>query len=77
MIVKEKESTDTNKVYEIYEEIGATTTDGKKVTILSLVKTTNSDELALQMIDIDNQIASLNTQKVDLQKVNDEIGGEK
>ena len=59
MIIKQvtQENPVINNAYEIYEETGATTTDGKKVTILTVREQVDLDQLTSEIAQLEARLA--------------------
>lgn len=74
MIIKEKsEVVDTNKIYEIYEEVSMSTPDNKTVTVLQLKETVSLDSLNNEIFQLQSEISRLETRLTDRQAVLTEI----
>lgn len=74
MIIKEiSEVVDTNKTYEVYEEVEMKTPDDETVTVLQLKETVSIDQLNNEIAQIEAQIASLEARLADRQGILAEI----
>jgi hypothetical protein len=74
MIIKEKsEVVDTNKIYEIYEEVSMSTPDNKTVTVLQLKETVSLDSLNNEIAQIQGEITNLQARLTDRQTLLEEI----
>jgi hypothetical protein len=74
MIIKEKsEVVDTNKIYEIYEEVSMSTPDNKTVTVLQLKETVSLDSLNNEIAQIQGEINNLQARLTDRQTLLEEI----
>lgn len=74
MIIKEiSEVVDTNKTYEIYEEVSMSTPDNKTVTVLQLKETVSLENLNNEIAQLQSEITNLQTRLTDRQSVLTEI----
>lgn len=74
MIIKQKsEVVDTNKIYEIYEEVSMSTPDNKTVTVLQLKETVSLENLNNEIAQLQGEITDLQTILTDRQAVLVEI----
>lgn len=74
MIIKEKsEVVDTNKIYEIYEEVSMSTPDNKTVTVLQLKETVSLESLNNEIAQIEGEITNLQARLTDRQTLLAEI----
>lgn len=70
MIIKEiSEVVDTNKTYEIYEEVEMKTPDNETVTVLQLKETVSLDSLNNEIAQLQGEITNLQARLTDRQSV--------
>ena len=73
MIKEIIETVDSNKKYEIYEEVSMITPDNKIVTVLQLKETVNLENLNNEITQLENEISSIQARLIERQSVLAEI----